>query len=100
MVKLGKDPCNDFGRITFDNVDPGVNRYRLRYGRMVKALACRVKGPGSNLTWEKFRKKFREKKKKKKKGQLSSDCTDGSPDDGSAPQLVKRLGCVLSCLYD
>ena len=37
------------------------------YGRMVKALACRVKGPGSNLTWEKFRKKFRKKKKKKKK---------------------------------
>ena len=44
-----------------------VSGDRLRYGRMVKALACRVKGPGSNLTWEKFRKKFRKKKKKKKK---------------------------------
>ena len=75
----------------------------LRYGRMVKALACRVKGPGSNLTWEKFRKKFQKKKKKKKKKKKRPAILclhDGSPDDGSAPQLVKRLGCVLSCLYD
>ena len=25
---------------------------------------------------------------------------DGSLDDRSAPQLIKRPGCVLSCLYD
>ena len=67
----------------------------LRYGRMVKALACRVKGPGSNLTWEKFRKKFRKKKKKKKKKKKRPAILclhDGSPDDGSAPQLVKGWG--------
>ena len=57
------------------------------------------KVPGSNLTWEKFRKKFRLKKKKKKRPAIFC-LHDGSPDDGSAPQLVKRLGCVLSCLYD
>ena len=36
-----------------------------------------------------------------KKSQPAILCLhDGSPDDGSAPQLVKRPGCVLSCLYD
>ena len=49
---------------------------------------------------KKFRKKFRKKKKKKKKRPAILCLHDGSPDDGSAPQLVKRLGCVLSCLYD
>ena len=61
---------------------------------------------------EKFQKKFRlkknkikkslEKKKKKfrKKRPAILCLHDGSPDDRSAPQLIKRLGCVLSCLYD
>ena len=40
------------------------------------------------------------KKKKKRKGQKNKCLHDVSPDDWSAPQLVKRLGCVLSCLYD
>ena len=63
------------------------------------------KVPGSNLTTGKsFGKKFRllsKKKKKKKKIRPAILCLhDGSPDDGSAPQLVKRLGCVPSCLCD
>ena len=55
-----------------------VVREQLRYGRMVKALACQVEGPGfKSHHGKKFRKKkFRlsSKKKKKKKGQLSSAC--------------------------
>ena len=55
-----------------------------------------------------FGKKFRLKKKKKKvsvqkkkKKKPAILCLhDGSPDDRSAPQLIKRLGFVLSCLYD
>ena len=63
------------------------------------------KVPGSNLTMgkvsEKVSVKKKKKKKKKKKNQPAILCLhDGSPDDGSAPQLVKRPGCVLSCLYD
>ena len=49
----------------------------LRYGRMVKALACRVEGPGFELTKGKVLEKVSVKKvsvKKKKKGQLSSAC--------------------------
>ena len=55
------------------------------------------KVPGSNLTMGKV---SEEKKKKKKKKPAILCLHDGSPDDGSAPQLVKRPGCVLSCLYD
>ena len=56
------------------------------------------KVPGSNLTMEKLEKVS---EKKKKKSQPAILCLhDGSPDDRSAPQLVKRPGCVLSCLYD
>ena len=55
-----------------------VWRMRLRYGRMVKALACRVEGPGFKSHHGKkfWKKKFQllSKKKKKKKGQLSSAC--------------------------
>ena len=29
-----------------DSLDVDPDNYRLRYGRMVKALACRVEGPG------------------------------------------------------
>ena len=70
---------------------PLVPLYRLRYGRMVKALACRVEGPRFKSHHGKsFRKK---KKKKKKKTQPAILCLhDGSPDDGSDPQLVKRPG--------
>ena len=79
-----------------------LQRSRLQYGRMVKALACQVEGPGFKSHHGKsFGKSFDKKKKKKKKKRPAILCLhDGSPDDGSAPQLVKRLGCVLSCLYD
>ena len=58
---------------------------------------------GSNLTMGKVSEKVSEKKKKKfreKKRPAILCLHDGSPDDRSAPQLVKRPGCVLSCLYD
>ena len=65
------------------------------------------KVPGLNFTMGKVSekvsvKKFRKNKKiiKNKKRPAILCLHDGSPDDGSAPQLVKRLGCVLSCLYD
>ena len=51
-----------------------VSLWRLRYGRMVKALACRVEGPGFKSH---HGKKFRKKVSviiKKKKGQLSFAC--------------------------
>ena len=56
------------------------------------------KVPGLNLTMGKVSVKKFWKKKKKRPAILCLH--DGSPDDGSAPQLVKRPGCVLSCLYD
>ena len=61
-----------FNSLHINNIDI----VRLRYGRMVKALACRVEGPGSNLTMGKVSEKVSEKKKKKKKktSQLSSAC--------------------------
>ena len=65
--------------------------YRLWYGRMVKALAWRVEGPG-------FKSHHGKSFGKKRPAILCLH--DGSLDDGSAPQLIKRLGCVLSCLYD
>ena len=64
----------------------------------LRHLLAESKVPGLNLTWEKFQKNFRLKKKKKRPAILCLH--EGSPDDGSAPQLVKRPGCVLSCLYD
>ena len=79
---------------------------------MVKALACRVEGPGfeshHGKRFGKVLEKVSVKKKKsfggkkmfRKKRPAILCLHDGSPDDGSAPQLVKRLGCVLSCLYD
>ena len=67
---------------------------------MVKALTCRVEGPGFESHHGKsFGKKVSVKKFPKKKPAILC-LHDGSPDDGSAPQLIKRLGCVLSCLYD
>ena len=57
------------------------------------------KVPGSNLTMGKVSEKVSVKKFRKKKPAILC-LHDGSPDDGSAPQLVKRPGCVLSCLYD
>ena len=79
------------------------SNHRLRYGWMVKALACQVEGPGFKSHYGKSFGKVLEKKKKKKKKKKKPAILclhDGSPDDGSAPQLVKRPGCVLSCLYD
>ena len=68
---------------------------------MVKALACRVEGPGFKSHLGKVSEKVSVQKKKKKKKRPAILCLhDGSPDDGSAPQLIKRPGCVLSCLYD
>ena len=64
---------------------------------------------GSNLTMGKVSEKFWKKKKfwlkvskkKKKKKRPAILCLhDGSLDDGSAPQLIKRQGCVLLCLYN
>ena len=78
--------------------------YHLRYGQMDKALTCQVEGPGfkshqgkvsEKVSVKSFGKSFDKKKK------AAILCLhDGSLDDGSAPQLIKRLGCVLSCLYD
>ena len=68
---------------------------------MVKALACRVEGPRFKSHHGKSFEKVSVKKVSEKKSQPAILCLhDGSPDDRSAPQLVKRLGCVLSCLYD
>ena len=59
------------------------------------------KVPGSNITTGKSFGYYQKKKKKKKKKRPAILCLhDGSPDDGSAPQLVKRPGCVPSCLCD
>ena len=73
---------------------------------MVKVLAYRVAGPGFESDHGKSFRKVLEKNVlvksfKKKKKKLAILCLhDGSPDDGSTPQLVKGPGCVLLCLYD
>ena len=70
---------------------------------MAKWLRCLLaewKVPGSNLTMGKVLEKVSVKKFQKKKRPAILCLHDGSPDDGRAPQLIKRLGCVLSCLYD
>ena len=63
---------------------------------MVKVLACQAEGPG----FESDQGKVSVKKFWKKKLPAILCLHDGSPDDGSAPQPIKRLGCVLSCLHD
>ena len=73
---------------------------RLWYGQMVKALTCRVEGPRFESDHGKrFRKKFRlkvSKKRKRKKTPAILCLHDGSPNDGCAPQLVKKAGvCAI-----
>ena len=54
---------------------------------MVKALACRVEGPGFESHHGKSFGKVSEKKKKKKKKPAILCLHDGSPDDGVLPNL-------------
>ena len=66
---------------------------------MVKALACQVEGPRFESHHGKVLEKVSVKIALEKKPAILC-LHDGIPDDRSAPQLVKRPGCVLSCLYD
>ena len=66
---------------------------------MAEWLRCSLaewKVPGSNLTMGKVSEKKKKKKKERKKKPAILCLHDGSPDDGSAPQLVKKAGvCAI-----